>query len=186
MSTYDEDSTMFLHTYTNAGTDYALGVELMLNYNYKKWYTTNLMADLYDYRIKGTIDDKTFEQHDFSWNARFNNTFKINTNSRFQLDFMYQSPTVRAQGRSEGFFSASAAYKQDFFKRKMSATLQVRDVFGTWKHEFISEGADFYQYTYYKAKTPIVMLTLTYKLNNYRAKKRGRGASDSMDDSSVM
>ena len=182
MSTYENDSTMFLHTYVNAGTDYALGVELMLNFNYKKWYTTNIMADFYDYRLKGTISDIAFEQHDFSWNARFNNTFKAGSNSRFQLDFMYQSPSVRAQGTTGGFFSASAAYKQDFFKRKMSATLQVRDIFGTWKHEFISKGQDFYQYTYYKAKTPIIMLTISYKLNNYRVKRGSRNGGGDMDD----
>lgn len=182
MSTFEDDSSMFLHTYVNAGTDYALGVELMLNFNYKKWYTTNLMADFYDYRLKGTLNDIAFEQHDFSWNARFNNTFKAGSNSRFQLDFMYQSPSVRAQGTTGGFFSASAAYKQDFFKRKMSATLQVRDIFGTWKHEYISEGQDFYQYQYFKAKTPIVMLTISYKLNNYRVKKGGRNGGGDMDD----
>jgi outer membrane receptor protein involved in Fe transport len=175
MSPFKEDSTLFMHTYVNSGTDYALGVELMVSYSYKKWYTTNLMADLYDYRLKGSVNGEKFEQHNFSWNTRFNNTFKINSNSRFQLDFSYQSPTVRAQGRSEGFFSASMAYKQDFFKRKMSATLQVRDIFGTWKHEFTSEGYNFHQYTYHKVNTPIVMLTISYKINNYKNKRGGKG-----------
>jgi len=183
MTPYSEDSSMFLHTYVNAGTDYSLGVEFMVSYSPAKWFTTNLMGDLYDYRLKGTLYDKPFEQHNFSWNARFNNTFKVGTSSRFQLDFMYQSQSVRAQGTSEGFFSASAAYKQDFFKRKMSATLQVRDLFGTWKHEFVSKGEDFYQYTYFKPHTPFVMLTLTYKINNYKAKRNNRsnGSMDSGD-----
>jgi len=177
MSPFEEDSTLFLHTFVNSGTDYALGVEFMVSYNYKKWYTANLMADLYDNRLIGSINKVDFEQHNFSWNTRFNNTFKINSNSRFQLDLSYQSPTIRAQGRSEGFFSTSMAYKQDFFKRKMSATLQVRDIFGTWKHEFTSSGQNFYQYTYHKVKTPIVMLTISYKINNYKNKKGGKGGA---------
>lgn len=186
MSKYEDDTTKFLHTYVNAGTDYALGVEFMVNYNPTQWYTTNLMADLYDYRLKGTLSDVEFEQHDFSWNARFNNTFKAGPNTRFQLDFMYQSPTVRAQGSSSGFFSSSIAYKQDFFKRKLSATLQVRDVFGTWNHEFITKGPEFYQYTYFKPKTPIVMLTLSYKINNYRVKRGARGDNGDGDEGGEM
>lgn len=185
MSKYADDSTMFLHSYVNAGTAYALGVEFMLNYSPAKWYTTNLMADFYDYRLEGSLGDVDFKQHDFSWNARFNNTIKAGPNTRFQIDFMYQSPTVRAQGTSEGFFSASAAIKQDLFKRKMSATLQVRDVFSTWSHTFISQGPEFYQYTKFEPKTPIVMLTLSYKLNNYKV-KRERGNGEGMDEGGDM
>jgi len=182
MTKYAEDSTMLLQSYVNAGADYALGLEFMLNYSPSKWYTTNLMADLYDYRLKGTLSDKEYEQHDFSWNARFNNTFKAGMNTRFQLDFMYQSPTIKAQGSMEGFFSASMAYKQDFFNRKMSATLQVRDVFGTWKHASTTVGTDFNQYSQFIPKTPIVMLTLSYKINNYNVKPQRNSNGDTTID----
>jgi outer membrane receptor protein involved in Fe transport len=178
----DTTNTMFLHTVANVGTDYALGVEFMLNYSPTKWYTANLMADLYDYRLTGEYNDRNFEQHDFSWNSRFNNTFKVGQNSRIQIDFMYQSDKVQAQGRSIGFFSSNMAYKQDLFKKKLSATVQVRDVFGTVNHENILQGADFYQYTQFKPKSPMVMLTLSYKLNIYRANKPENGIGGGGDE----
>ncbi|MGE4289761.1 MAG: outer membrane beta-barrel protein [Salinivirgaceae bacterium] len=175
------DEGVWLQTFENIGTDYALGVEFMANLNPAKWYTTNLMADLYDYRLKGTLADSSINQHDFSWTARWNNTFKAGPNTRFQFDVFYRSPSVTAQGRSEGFFSTSAAVKQDFFKRKLSATLQVRDVFGTWQHEHTTYGVNSYAYSLFKPNSPFVTLSLTYKLNNYN-KKRNGGGQDSGGD----
>jgi hypothetical protein len=74
------------------------------------------------------------------------------------------------------------AYKQDLFKKKLSATVQVRDVFGTVNRENILQGADFYQYTRFKPKSPMVMLTLSYKLNNYRANKPENGNGGGGDE----
>ncbi len=181
LTPYPEQKDVMLHTFENVGKDFALGVEAMVNYSPLKWYTANLMVDFYDYRLEVKLYDKEKTQHDFSWNTRFNNTFKVSPNTRFQLDFSYQSPTVKAQGKSAGFFSSSAAIKQDFFKRKLSATLQVRDVFGTWKHEFESAGADFYEYKIFNPNTPIVMLTVSYKLNNYKIKSKKRSGGNDMD-----
>lgn len=186
LPTQYEDSVIFLHSYVNASADYALGVEFMLSYNPVKWYSTNLMLDFFDYRIEGTLDDVEYAPNDFSWNSRFNNTFKLNANTRFQLDVMYQSETVRLQGTRSDFFTVSAAYKQDFFKRKMSATLQVRDVLSTWKYGFTLSHDDIYQDTQFTPRSPSVMLSLSYKLNNYRVKRGERGGNGMDEGGEIM
>jgi len=179
---YKENIRMM--SFENIGSDYALGMEFMLNYNPFKWYTANLMADFYDYRMKGEINDSSINPHDFSWNARFNNTFKISMNTRVQIDANYQSASVNSQGSSEGSFSVNAAIKQDFMKRKASATLQVRDIFGTSKHDNTTTTQGFYQHTVFNPDSPIVMLTLTYKLNNYKMKnkKSENGENNGIED----
>lgn len=177
---YSESIRMM--SFENIGSDYALGMEFMLNYNPFKWYTSNLMADFYDYRLNGEINNESFDKHDFSWNIRFNNTFKINMNTRMQLDANYQSASINSQGSSESSFSINAAIKQDFLKRKASATLQVRDIFGTSKHEFTTNTEGFYQHTEFNPESPIVMLTLTYKLNNYKMKNKRNENGESMED----
>ncbi len=173
-----------LMSFENIGSEYALGMELMLNYNPFKWYTLNLMTDFYDYRLEGNIMGESVDQHDFSWTGRLNNTFKLSMNTRIQIDFNYQSATVNSQGTSEGFFSTNAAVKQDFFNRKASATLQVRDVFGNSRHENTTYTDGFYQHTVFQPNTPIVMLTLSYKLNNYKMKNKNRenGENGGMDE----
>ena len=181
-SPYEEKPSVILHTFENVGTDYALGIELTLNYSPAKWYTSNLMLDLYDYRLEGQLYDSIYSQHDFSWSTRFNNTFKLSPNTRLQVDFNYHSDRVQAQGSHDGFFMANLAFKQDFFRRKLSATFQISDVFGTMAHGSTSSTSDYYERTYFNPNTPIYMIILSYKINNYRTKHGERGNGNGGDE----
>ena len=79
---------------------------------------------------------------------------------------------------------ANAALKQDFFNRKLTATLQVRDILGTGIHEFTSSGPGFESYINFTRESPVVMITLSYKINNYKSKrKNGNGGNDIDQDS---
>jgi outer membrane receptor protein involved in Fe transport len=162
---------VILNSFENVGTDYSLGAELTFNYSPYKWYQVNLMGDLYKYREKGTLNGEDFSQHSFNWTIRMNNIFRIGSSTRFQFDMNYNSRTVTAQGTEEGFFTASVAAKQDFFKRKLTATLQLRDILGNVKRESTSQGIDFYNHNLFKPDSPQVMLTISYKINNYKVKR---------------
>lgn len=165
-SVYDEN--VFLHSVENVGTDYAYGAEAMLDWDLVKWLNLNLTGDIYQYRIEGELYGAPFSRESFNWNARTNTTFKLGPSTRFQLTGIYVSPSVSAQGRREGFIVTNAAVKQDFWNKKLSATFQVRDIFGTAKHEFTSEGADFLSYMEFSRKSPTFMLTLSYNFNHYQ------------------
>jgi hypothetical protein len=64
------------------------------------------------------------------------------------------------------------ALKQEFFDRKLSATLQVRDLLASGKHESVSEGLDFYRYSKFTREAPIVMLNLSLNINNYQPERK--------------
>jgi outer membrane receptor protein involved in Fe transport len=168
-SVYSEN--IIMHTVENVGTDYARGVELMLDLNLSKWWNINIMTNLYDYRIEGTLYGEDFSEEDFNWSARFNNEFKVLKFTKVQINGRYRSPSISAQGQREGFFTADAALKQEFLDRRLSATLQLRDIFGTGKREYRSEGEDFYYYSYFEHTSPMVMLTFTYNFNNYKPER---------------
>ncbi|MGA9294077.1 MAG: outer membrane beta-barrel protein, partial [Ignavibacteriaceae bacterium] len=135
-----------------------------------KLWNVNLMGNLYDYRIKGVINDVPYEKKSFNWNIRFNNGINIFKTTQLQLNIRYNSPSVSSQGRYEGFFRTDAAVKQDLFGKNISLTLQARDLFKTGKREFTSQGADFYSYTYYTRESPMVILNVRFNFNNYKEK----------------
>ena len=176
----------FMDRAKELGKDYSLGIEMMLGIDVFKWWHIDLMGNIYDYRVEGkyTYEDNNLTQEiDFSenscnWNSRFNNTIRIGKSTRLQLNGMYNSPTVSAQGERDGFFMTNLALRQSFYKNKISATLQVRDVFGTMKHSAESSGPDFYQFYEFNPNTPLVTLTLSFKLNNYKPDRRNRDAGD--------
>lgn len=177
-SVYAENVTIF--TPENVGTDYALGSELMLNLDVLKPWNINLLGNLYNYRIEGMLYDRPFSRENFNWNVRFNNAFHLHRNLQLQINTQYDSPTVSSQGRQEGFFSADLALKQTLFAQFMTATLQVRDIFGTEKYERFSRGLDFYNYNLSDRESPSVMLNLRFNFNNYKQPREGgnRGGGD--------
>ncbi len=168
-SVYAEN--VLLHTIENVGKDYMFGAEFTLSLNQLEWWNLNLMGNLYDYRIEGTLYDRPFSRSSTNWTARVNNTFKLGKSTRIQFNGMYNSETVSSQGTRSDFYMANAALKQDFMKRKFSVTLMVRDLFSTGEHESIAEGPGFYNRRLHTHEAPIVMLTLTYNFNNFKQER---------------
>jgi hypothetical protein len=66
------------------------------------------------------------------------------------------------------------ALRKDFFNKKLSTTLSVRDLLMTAKREMTSSGAGFYSYDYFKREAPILTLDLSYIINNYKKQRNGR------------
>ncbi|MGH7597509.1 MAG: hypothetical protein ACREOI_14235, partial [bacterium] len=64
-----------------------------------------------------------------------------------------------------------AAAKCEFLDKLLSATLQIRDIFGSAKNESVSRGADFYNYSYSTREAPVVMLNLKYNFNNHKTER---------------
>ena len=144
----------------------------------KRW-EVDLSGSIFDYRVEGEYEGISFDRKSFNWDGRWNNTLLITKTTQFQLNSRYNSPSATAQGKYKGNFSIDASMKQSLLDRKLSVILQVRDVFGTAKREFTSEGDDFYYYRYHYHKAPIVMLTMIYNFNNYKAKRERSNGDES-------
>ena len=170
-SLYQDSTNVTLNTPENIGKDYSLGSELMFMLDPVEFWNINLMGNLYNYKIEGVLFNESFSRESFNWSSRFNNVFKVSKSTSLQFNLNYNSPTVSSQGTREGFFTTDAAVKQDLFDRKLSLTVQVRDIFSTAKHEFTSEGQDFYRYNYFTRESPMVMLNLRYNFNNFKQER---------------
>jgi len=168
-SVYTEN--VLLHTYENVGEDYSLGGELMIGVDFFKWWHADIMGNLYYYQVKGKLYGESFDNTSLNWGSRFNNSFKVAEFTNIQLTGNYISPSVSAQGKRYGYYVVNAAVKQEFFKRKISLTLQARDLFGTAVFESINEGPDFSNYFYAKRNAPLVSFSVSFKINNYKIKR---------------
>lgn len=179
-SAYNEQVT--LHSTENVGKDYTFGSEVMLNIDLLPQWNMNLMGNLYDYRVEGILYGRDFSRSSFSWSTRMNNTIKFGKNTRIQVNGNYNSPRVSSQGESKENFSVSLGVRQEFWNRQLALTLQIRDLLQTADREYISEGQNFYTYSYSQRKSPVVMLNLRYNINNYKERKREDGQENGMDE----
>jgi hypothetical protein len=63
--------------------------------------------------------------------------------------------------------------RQDFLKNRLTAALQVRDIFRTMNMSFTSEAENFYMKNERYPMGPIFTISLSYRINNYKQKANG-------------
>ncbi len=166
------DDGIFYQTSDNFNKDYSTGLELMGNINFTKWLMVNASITSFNYRITGELNGESINQESTNWSGRMNTTFKFSSNSRMQIMGFYRGKSVSVQGEQKAMFFSNVSYKQDFMKKKLTATLSVRDPLGTGKFERESFGNDFKSFFRWKREPRVVMLTLSYKLNNFKSDHR--------------
>ncbi|OQY26435.1 MAG: hypothetical protein B6244_13605 [Candidatus Cloacimonetes bacterium 4572_55] len=178
-----DENSVTRHTFENVGEEYAAGAEFGVNSRLLNWWKINYMANLYDYRLESDLADSESNQDDFNWSLRFNNTFTFNERTQFQLSGMHHSSSKTSQGEREGFTMINAALKYSFIPKKLTVTLQARDIFDNARREIVSEGTDFYSYLYRDMDAPFITLKISYNINNYKPdrKKRENGGDENGD-----
>lgn len=164
------DDGIMVNTMANVNNDYSLGAEFMANIEVKPGFRIIGSATLYNYWLVGSINGKSVDQSSTNFDSRLNLDMKVAKNTRFQLTGIYRGATASAQGTRDPMMFANAALKQDFLKNKLTATLQIQDIFGTMKFGGTSYGEGFQSQFKFKREPQVVQLTLSYKLNNFKSK----------------
>ncbi len=178
---YDQSNLILLHTYGNVATDNSLGAELMINYAQLKWLELNLSGSLYRYSEKGKLEGLNISRESTNWDSRLNVTVNFSTKTRLQVQAFYGGPSVTIQGKEEGYMWNNVAVRHDFLDRKLSATLQIRDLLGSAKHISTSYGESFSTYMKYSHEPRVIMLSLSYKLNNFKQRRQDMQNGEGQD-----
>ncbi|MCW0484231.1 TonB-dependent receptor domain-containing protein [Gaoshiqia sediminis] len=175
-----DDGILYM-TSDNLNSDSSLGGELMANLNLTEWLLLNTSVSVYNYKLDGEVLGQSVNRESTNVDGRLNGTIKFSDNSRMQLMGMYRGPSVSAQGDNKGMFFSNISYRQDFMNKKLTATLSLRDAFGSAKHEGSSSGTNFNSTYKFKREPRVFTLTLSYKINNYKMDR-----SDSSSDTNEM
>ena len=165
---YDETQELFIMKTENLNQDHAAGAEIMANWKFWKFLTVNGSFTPFYYALSGEIKGISVDENSFNWRSSMNTTFQITPTTRFQVNMDYRSKSVTAQGYSNGYYYMNLAFRQDLLNRKLSATLQLRDVFGTVRRDTYSFGENFEQHMVRTREPRVLTLTLSYRINNYK------------------
>jgi len=177
-----DDGVLYENT-VNLNNDYSLGAELMGDVNLTKWLQVNSSLSVYNYKIKDESEGETTDRSSTNFDGRLNTTLKIAPDSRMQIMGIYRGPSVSAQGKRKSMFYSNVSYRQDFLKKKLSATVSLQDVFGTGKYQGTTIGTNFKNSYKFKREPRILMLTLSYKINNYKMDKQPDSSSPGTNES---
>ena len=175
-SVYSEN--VILHTFDNVGRSVSVGSELSLRLLPSSWWDFNLMGNVYHYEIKDQPDRFSQKIASDNWSLRFNNNFSLGKAVKLQINAMYNSPSVTAQGERDAMFFFNAGARLTLIENKLTATINIRDILDTGDHVSTSQGENFYVYQSSNRAAPIISASLKYIFNNYRSKDLQRGGDN--------
>jgi outer membrane receptor protein involved in Fe transport len=177
-----DDKGVSVSTWDNLNTNDAYGLELNFNSKFFNVWSLNASSNLGYYKLNGNLSSsgQSVSRDGFSWTLRAGNSFQVTDVTAVQFNARYVGPRVTAQGKFQGFFAGDIGFKQDFLKKTLSLTLNVRDVFNTMKFSSVSESENFYQKFSREPKGCVGYLTLTWKFGNMnmRDTKKRQSSSD--------
>lgn len=167
-----DDPNKINMTFDNIDQTHNYGTELMANYRPTKFVNFNWSANVYRQKIDAELIGDDIDKALNSWNTRLTASLNLSKNTRIQLTGMYNSPVLQGQGTQDQMFFMMASARQDFLKKRLSVTLNARDVFATGIYHVYMENSNFSSDFVFKREAPIMRLSISYKINNYQRSKR--------------
>jgi outer membrane receptor protein involved in Fe transport len=182
ISNFDPATQITTNTSANIDHDRSMGTELMMYLEPKKWFNINTSFNLFNYHMFGTPIPSVANSTN-TWNIHINPTFHLDKKTSVQFSYIYNAPTITAQGTRSGFYSSTFAVRHIILKNKGSLALQARDPVGKTIYTSTTQSAHQYKYSSFERESQVFILTFSYRINNYRVSKNNKQNQDESDNS---
>lgn len=170
----DSDS-LIAYSVRNLGKATSTGIELSYNYKPTNWLNFNIVANAFYYTIDGDVIEDGIATDDITWNSRGFIDINLMPNLKLQFTGMLQGPQISSQGQRDAFYNFDTGLRFDALDRRLSITLNGRNLFDTMGFEVTSETENLLNYFHFRREAAVFQLTLSYRFNDYKQEKGKRG-----------
>lgn len=186
---YRGNDNVMYSTYENVAQSQSAGMELVAKNKLFRFLdltsTVNLFyykLDGFSFRPDGSESVITGEDDEnFSWNARVIANMALPAAVSLQLTGNYNARQVVAQGYRRPNYSLDAGLRRSFFDRKLSVSVNARDILASRKWKTVTSGTGFRQSSENWWGGRYVGFTLTYNFGNM-SRNNGKGQRQQFDD----
>ncbi len=109
-------------------------------------------------------------QSNFSWSANIMANFMLSKTFSGQITAEYESPELIAQGTENAKYSVDFGIRQTFMDRKLSVSLNVRDLLNSDRHNQTTSGSGFTQNSSSYFHGRMIGLSVSYNFGNMKPK----------------
>ena len=103
-----------------------------------------------------------------------NANFTLKHGTRLQFTAYYSAPEKDLYGERTSLYVINLGANKSFFKGKLTAGISARDILNTLKFDYsTSDVLGRSEYTI-EPEGPVVSLNLSYRINNFKNKQRGK------------
>lgn len=167
----------------NLGESASTGLELSYNLKPLKWLNFNLVANIFYLTIAGEVIEEGVDTEDITWNSRGFIDINLTQFLRLQISGFLQGPQISSQGKRDAFYFVDTGLRFDAFDRKLSMTLNGRNLFGTMGFEIESQTSNLINNFHFRREASVFQLTVSYRFNDYKQERNGRnGGNGGMED----
>ena len=184
---YREGNVMY-STDRNVTQSQSAGLEIVAKNKLSRAIDLTTTVNLFYYKLDGFgfhIADQWVggeSDEDFSWNARMMANIILPYSFSLQLTGNYNARQVVAQGYRKANYSLDAGIRKSFWNKKLSLSLNARDIFDSRKWHTITETGD----TRVDSKNwrggRRIGLTLTYSFGNMKMSNRKNTQQQPVND----
>lgn len=163
---------IFIATPVNIDQRIQYGIELLLQYQFKKNWSLLSTINTYQFAQKGEVNGISLEDDGFRWNGQLSLKGNLPYEIRSQINVNYLGRQENGQLTREGVFYTNLGFSKKIFKKKASLALTIIDIFNSRKRDVINEGEDFRSDLDLQFRERQINLTFTYTLRADTTNKR--------------
>ncbi|MBU6157536.1 MAG: TonB-dependent receptor [Bacteroidetes bacterium] len=170
--------TILNRVFTSTDNARLIGFEIGSNFKPTKWFTAYAGANIYNYKIGGTLNvlGSVSEVANTNWVYSFNiNTaFDLGKQWNLQANLNYLSARPTAQGEDSRFFNPNISVKKIFNNGRYTLGFQWQNInlgrLNANEQRISTSGRDFYTTTNYIQETDVLLINFTINLNKLNNK----------------
>lgn len=147
---------------SNLNTAVSYGIEFIGITDLTPWWNINGSVTAFRLKVDGSNIGEEFVNQGFAWNSKLMSSFELPLGFSFQLVGNYESAEIEAQGRDLSQYYMDFNLQKQFFERKGSISLSLRDLFDTRRFAGNSLTNTFSQTFYAKRETRIFLMSAKY------------------------
>ncbi|WP_321332369.1 outer membrane beta-barrel family protein [uncultured Bacteroides sp.] len=183
-------------TYDNIAKTQSAGTELILKNSLFRFLDLTTTLNFYYNKLDGFTYLPTGAtepiigqpDEDFSWSGRMIANVMLPYGVSLQATGNYNSRQIVAQGYTDANHTIDLGLRKSFLDRKLSLTINTRDILNSRKRLTVTSGSGFSQESMFARSGRIVGFTLTYNFGNMknnakRDQKQNQQQQDSDDNS---
>ncbi|MBC7887517.1 MAG: TonB-dependent receptor [Ferruginibacter sp.] len=160
------NDSVLLTTRENLSNDRSAGLEFILSAKATKIFSANLSANLFYNTINASSLGLGATKSIVTMSTNFNSTFTFSPVTMLQLSCNYRSARQTAQGKFYPTFVVNMGARQDLFKKKLSATITVSDLFKTLKQKVELQSSYLNQFSLTSRDARVLYIGFSYRFGN--------------------
>ena len=174
------DGDIMKSTFENIAKTQSAGTELILKNNLFRMIDLTSTLNFYYNKLDGfsylpagaTTPVVGEADEDFSWSARIIANVMLPWGVSLQATGEYNSRELVAQGYRKANHAIDLGLRKSFLDRKLSLTINTRDLLNSRKRETITSGSGFSQESVFARSGRTVGFTLTYNFGNMKGSSK--------------